>query len=137
MDKSVTDAEKLTINVKTAIGILVAVAMGVSTAVVFQVTIKMQVDSLSEQLKDVKQDIKTFRIGEIQTKLDTLQTKGSDGLQKLGEDMAVFRNAVESFRISGSPGEVKRMDNLESRVSILEREFEVHQLKEERKTSKP
>lgn len=129
-----TDVEKMTVSVKTAIGLLLAVASGVAGGVVNQVRLGAKVDSVQEKIIVLQQDVRAFsRVGDLQVKLDSLQLHGSDAVQKLAIEMGGIKQAVDAYRNFGSPGEIKRMDAMEIRLVDLERKVEIHdQLDRER-----
>lgn len=123
-----TDVEKMTVSVKTAIGLLLAVASGVAGGVVNQVRLGAKVDSVQEKLVTLQQDVRAFsKVNDLQTKIESLQLHGSDAVQKLAVEMGMIKQSVDAFRSFGSPGEVKRMDSIEVRLVDLERKVEVHE----------
>lgn len=124
----VTDAEKLTLNLKTVIGLLAGVCAFVFWLLTTQISLSNKVEGLQKELAEIKQDVRGLsKVGEIQAQLSTLQARGSDALQKLAEDFAVTKTSIEAFRINGSPGEEKRMTAIEARLAILEKKLEVHE----------
>lgn len=125
------------------IGLLVAVATLVCSGAVWvignQNTLKTdlgtnteRVKLLQEEVSELKRDVKGW--GTIQAQLNLLQTRGSDAVQDLVKQVAIFANAIEAFRREGSPGERNRMDQIERRLSIVERDLDVHKAKDDERT---
>lgn len=134
----VTDAERLTLNLKTVIGLLVGVCGFVFWLLTTQISLANKVEGLQKELTEIKQDVRGLsKVGEIQAQLTTLQARGSDALQKLAEDFAVTKQSIEAFRMNGSPGEEKRMTAIEGRLAVLEKKLEVHEALDEKRMSKP
>lgn len=130
----VTDAEKLTLNIKTVIGLLVGVCGFVFWLLTAQISLTNKVEALQKEMAEIKQDVRGLsKVGEIQAQLSNLQARGSDALQKLAEDFAVTKQAIEAFRLNGSPGEEKRMTAIEARLAIIEKKLEVHEALDEKR----
>lgn len=118
----------MTVSVRTAIGLLLAVASGVAGGVINQVRLSTKVDSIQEKLIVLQQDVRAFsKVNDLQTKIESLQVHGSDALQKLAVEMGGVKQAVDAFKNYGAPGEVKRMDSIEVRLLELERKVDVHE----------
>lgn len=139
-----TDVEKMTLSVRAVIGLLSAVCAGLLWGINEQNALKNKLDSnaskmemMASQIGELKQDVKGLgKIGEIEAKLATLQTRGSDAVQDVARQVSGFAQAVEAFRSNGSPGEEKRMTEIEKRLAVLEKKFDVREALED-KRSKP
>lgn len=133
-----TDVEKMTISVKAAIGMLIVACGGVAGVVANQINVSWKVDAMQEQIREIKQDVKALsKVSELQGRIEQLQVHGSDAVQKLAVQLSGFQQSIDAYRMNGSPGEIKRMESMESRISDIESRLRVHEALDDKRMGKP